>query len=153
MADYMPKAQSVLPFKYDSGWTGIPNAIFEIYSFHPKFTASCLKVYIFLLHRYNISLGYAFPTHDQIADTLGLNRITVVRAIKALKELDLIVVDKSHTCDNDVYYFKSPLTERNAFEQRFPEAIYKRIEHKKTRLKDAQTRHERKVDFKNEIKN
>jgi len=148
MPETISKKHEALPFKYEAGWSGIPNAIFELYSFHPKFTASCLMVYIFLIHRYNASIGYAYPTHDQMADALGLSRLTIIKSIKALKELDLIIVDKISTYDNAVYFFKAPLSERSIFEDRFPEAIDKRLKHEKTRLNDSNTRHERKENFK-----
>nr|WP_232900785.1 helix-turn-helix domain-containing protein [Lysinibacillus fusiformis] len=98
--------QKVLPFKYDAGWTGVPNAIFELYSFHPKFTGATLRVYLYLLHRFNHTEGYAWPTQDQIADALCVSRSTVVTAISTLKELDLILVKRNPTYDNDVYFFK-----------------------------------------------
>lgn len=139
--------QKVLPFKYDAGWTGVPNAIFELYSFHPKFTGATLRVYLYLLHRFNHTEGYAWPTQDQIADALCVSRSTVVTAISTLKELDLILVNRNPTYDNDVYFFKRPITNRTAFDHRFPDALAKRIKHERSRLADIQQRHERKQAF------
>ncbi len=139
--------QKALPFKYDAGWTGVPNTIFETYSFHPKFTGSTMLVYLYLLLRYNHNEGYAWPTHDQIADAICISRTTVGSAIRALKELDLIIVERNPTHGNDVYFFKRPIDDRSTFERKFPEALEKRIKHEQSRLLDIQQRHERKEEF------
>lgn len=139
--------QKALPFKYDAGWTGVPNTIFETYSFHPKFTGSTMLVYLYLLLRHNHNEGYAWPTHDQIADAICISRTTVGSAIRALKELDLIIVERNPTHGNDVYFFKRPIDDRSTFERKFPEALEKRIKHEQSRLLDIQQRHERKEEF------
>ncbi|MGE7748840.1 helix-turn-helix domain-containing protein [Lysinibacillus fusiformis] len=110
------EAQTALPYKYDGGWTGIPNAIFEIYAFHPKYTPACTNVYLFLLHRHNKRYGYAFPTQDQIADALCTSRSTVSTAIGTLKRLGLIDVERHPDHDNVVYFFKRPIDNRQSFE-------------------------------------
>lgn len=139
--------QKALPFRYDAGWTGVPNTIFETYSFHPKFTGSTMLVYLYLLLRHNHTEGYAWPTHDQIADAICISRTTVGSAIRALKELDLIIVERNPTHGNDVYFFKRPIDDRSTFERKFPEALEKRIKHEQSRLLDIQQRHERKEEF------
>lgn len=139
--------QKALPYKYDAGWTGVPNTIFETYSFHPKFTGSTMLVYLYLLLRHNHNEGYAWPTHDQIADAICISRTTVGSAIRALKELDLIIVERNPTHGNDVYFFKRPIDDRSTFERKFPEALEKRIKHEQSRLLDIQQRHERKEEF------
>lgn len=141
------EVQEVLPFKYDAGWTGVPNSIFEIYSFHPKFTGATMLVYLFLLHRHNHKEGYAWPTHDQIADAVCVSRTTVGSSIRALKEFELILVERNPTHGNDVYFFKRPISDRSKFERKFPEALAKRIKHEQSRLLDIQQRHERKEAF------
>lgn len=139
--------QKALPFQYDAGWTGVPNTIFENYSFHPKFTGACLRVYMFLLHRYNQRYGYAYPTQDQIADGICLSRSRVSTTIKVLRELELIDIMRNPDHDNDVYFLKRPIADRATFESRFPEALDKRIKHEETRKKDRQQRHDKKVEF------
>lgn len=140
--------QKALPFKdYDGGWTGVPNAIFELYSFHKKFTGACLRVYLYLLHRHNQKEGYAWPTQDQMADDLCLNRRTVRTAIKSLKELDLIEVVRNPEYSNDVYFLKRPISDRHLFEQKFPEAKERREKHEEARELDKKERYEARAEF------
>lgn len=141
------EAQTALPYKYDAGWTGIPNAIFEIYAFHPKYTPACTNVYLFLLHRHNKRYGYAFPTQDQIADALCMSRSTVSTAIGTLKHLGLIEVERHPDHDNVVYFFKRPIDNRLSFEIRFPDAKTKRLKHEASREQDKQKRHDRQSQF------
>lgn len=136
-----------LPFKYDAGWTAMPNALFEIYTFHPKFTAACTNVYLFLLHRHNVKYGYAFPTQDQIADALCISRSTVNTAIGTLKALELIDVERHPDHDNVVYFLKRPIDNIMTFEMRFPEAKINRLRHEESRERDKQKRHDRQSQF------
>ncbi len=139
--------QKALPYKYDAGWTGIPNAIFELYAFHPKYTATCTSVYLFLLHRHNSKYGYAFPTQDQIADALCLSRSAVNTAISTLKFLVLIDAERNPDHDNVVYFLKRPIDNRLSFEIRFPEAKTRRLKHEASREQDKQKRHKRQTEF------
>lgn len=142
------EVQNALPWpQYNAGWTGVPNTIFENYSFHPKFTGACLRVYMFLLHRYNQRYGYAYPTQDQMADDLCLSRSAVKTAIKSLKELELIETERNPDHSNDVYFLKRPIANRTTFELKFPEAKAKRIRHEESREKDKRERHETKAAF------
>ena len=136
-----------LPFKYDAGWTAVPNAIFEIYPFHPKFTAACTNIYLFLLHRHNAKYGYAFPTQDQIADALCISRSTVNTSIRTLKSLGLIDVERHPDHDNVVYFMKRPIDNILTFELKFPEAKANRLKHEASRESDKQKRHDRQSQF------
>lgn len=145
----LPKesVQKALPFKNKLGFTALPNEIFGIYVSHPKFNGNCVLVYMFLLHRYNESEKYAWPTQDQIADATFISRRSVGSILKTLEELELIRKIYNADYGNHAYVPLKPISTREEFEVKFPAAIEKRVKFEASREEDKAERGKRKADF------
>jgi len=115
------KEKKALPFEVSDGFTAIPSAVFTLYMKHPDFDVYTLTVYTYLLMRHNDKYGFAFPTIDEIAYTLHISDTKVKRAIKTLKKLELIRVDRNDGFLNNVYYFVKPIEDEAQFFVRFKE--------------------------------
>ncbi|MFB5932982.1 helix-turn-helix domain-containing protein [Peribacillus frigoritolerans] len=124
-----------LPFDTKTGFAAMPSAIYTIYTMHPKVQkTSAIAVYGYLIMRYNAEYGYAFPSLTDIAQTLHLSDSTTQRAIKALKELELIKVERNPEFNNNVYYLLKPIESYEEFIAKFPE------------VKEAEEKHVEKWD-------
>lgn len=139
-----------LPFQ--GTWTAAPNDVIRNYWVHPKFSPLCFAIYMHLLDRFNADEGYAYPTQDQIADTLLVSRQIVNARLKELEEIELIKIMKSPYGSNLVYIPLKPLKSIEEIEARFPEVIEYRLKHKERREKDRASRDQRKAEFEAEIK-
>lgn len=147
MTDATKTTNKALPFKNAIGYTAMPNEVLKIFVGHPKFDGKCVLVYLYLLDKYNANFKYAFPTQDQIADETFISRQSVIRALAVLEELNLIQAIYNTDYGNNVYVFKKPITNREEFEQQFPEVVDYRLKFEASRTKDKEKRHERKADY------
>ena len=143
--------QKALPFKNKHGFTGLPNEIFKLYVSHPQWTANCLLVYMYLLHRYNEEWHYAFPSQDTIADNTFIDRRSISGIIKRLEVMELITVMYNGDYGNHVYLLKKPISNRDEFEERFPEARAKREKFESKRTVDREGRQKRRADFREQV--
>lgn len=148
---------NALPFEVTRGFTAVPKAVLYEYFAHPDFKLTTLAVYLLLIDYYNENaggegIGYAFPTHDQIAQKLLLSRRSVRNAIGTLKTLGLINVHRNPIGNNDVYTFNRPIESPTLFDEKFPQAI----EHRKKRLeaiaRESDSRQKRQAEFLAEVK-
>lgn len=115
------KEKKALPFDTSKGFSAVPSVIFTLYTKHPDFDTYTLAVYAYLLSRHNDKYGFAFPAIDEIAYTLHISDTKVKRAIKTLKELCLIRVERNAGFLNNVYYFEKPIENDAEFFARFKE--------------------------------
>lgn len=145
----LPKksVQKALPIKNKLGFTALPNEIFDIYVSHPKFNGNCVLVYTYLLNRYNVDEGYAWPTQDQIADATFISRTSVNTYIKTLETVGLIRTVYNGDYGNNVYIPLKPISSRAEFEQTFPVAVQHREKFEASRHRDMDKRGERQRDF------
>ncbi|NNU88692.1 helix-turn-helix domain-containing protein [Geobacillus sp. MR] len=134
------KEKKALPFDTAKGFSAVPSVIFTLYTKHPDFDAYALMVYAYILRRYNDKYGFAFPTVDEIAYTLHISDTTVKRAIKTLKKLGLIRVERNAGFLNNVYYFEKPVEDEAEFFARFKEVEEAEREHAEKWEKISQRR-------------
>lgn len=86
------------------------------YIHHDLMTADKLFLYTILVDYYNISLGYAFPSHETLAVDCGKTSKTVGRYIKDLQAAGLLLVPSKGK-----YVPLAPL-DRDSFFEAFPSA-------------------------------
>lgn len=115
-------SNSALPFEVNAGFTAIPNVVLTHYSFFPKFNGNVLRVYAYLLKMNNAEYGYAFPTQDKAAQTLGITEKTFSNSVRVLIEARLIRSEKNRPYNNLVYYFEAPIEDEAVFYATFPQA-------------------------------
>ena len=122
-----------LPFEVGRGWTAMPNAAITVYSKHPSYNTTAIVLYNRLLNYYSTNYGYAYPTRARLAIDLGMSVESVKRAIKALKEMELIDVKRNYQFNNNNYYFLQPVETVEELKQKFPQHIAK-IEKKEAEI-------------------
>ena len=74
------------------GYTKVPNALTRWPKIHRSMRYS---VYCLILQRYNADRGYAWPSHEHMAETLDLSQATVKRAVSWLRIEGLVRVNRS----------------------------------------------------------
>ena len=143
--------QKALPFKNKLGFTALPNEMFKLYVSHPQWTANCLLVYMYLLHQYNEEWHYAFPSQDTIADNTFIDRRSLPGIIKRLEAMELITAMYNADYGNKVYLFNKPISNRDEFEERFPDARLRREAFESKRKVDREGRQKRQADFRGQV--
>lgn len=64
-----------------------------------------IAVYKYLLDYHNADKGYAYPSLNQIKESLNISKPTVIRSLNYLEEKELIIRDKGFKGKNTRYYF------------------------------------------------
>lgn len=141
------KVQKALPFKNKLGFTALPNEILKLYVSHPRWSANCLIVYMYLLHQYSEKWRYAYPTHDQIADNTYISRRSIKGIISRLQDMKLIEVLDNKPYDNHIYVPLSPISNRDDFERAFPGAQDNRVDFEKKRAEDKEGREAKRAEI------
>lgn len=116
-----PIEQKAVPFPVKRGWTGVPNAIFKVYSKHPDVNLRAVQVYGYLLMNHNDEFGYAYPSQVKIAIDLGVSRDTIVKAIASLLKVGLIEVEFSSKFNGNQYFFPTICETIEELVAKFPE--------------------------------
>lgn len=122
----MNNDKRALPFDTMMGFTGIPNAVCQIYIKHPKFNPSAERLYRYLLSRHNDDYGYAWPSWTKMVQNTGLSMGTVKTSLDSLEHLGLINrLDHPNesTYDNKIYTFNAPIEDEQEFLRKFGQEI------------------------------
>lgn len=110
------------PFEPTRDFTMVHNAIFTLYTRLPKFKADHALLYTYLMARYNVSYGYAFPTTEDIALAMNCGKNAIKGYKDVLAAYGLVTIRRHPRWNNDVYVLHAPIAEPAAFYARFPEA-------------------------------
>lgn len=115
--------QKALPYDYGSGWVAVQNSALTVYTLHPKFQASTLLVYAYLLKNYNVKKGNSWPSFDAMEIDLNVSRGTIATATQTLAELGMINVFKRGSRGSHAYTFNALIDDEVEFITQFPEAV------------------------------
>jgi hypothetical protein len=135
------------PFEPVRDYVKVHRAIYSLYTQIPGFKSDHALLYVYLMDRYNLDHGYAYPDTWNIALALncGESKVSAIKTV--LIDCGLIETMRHPAHGNDVYFVKAPITEAAEFYARFPEARAAYEERKATFDKRRQSGSERKRAF------
>lgn len=110
-----------LPFEVERGWTGVPNAIFTVYTKHPEINSTALLVYTYLLRLHNDDYGYAYPSQVDMAINFGVKTGAIKDAVARLRNAGLITTKFNIRHSNNNYFFNKPVETVEELLEKFPE--------------------------------
>ncbi|OMD12018.1 helix-turn-helix domain-containing protein [Paenibacillus odorifer] len=110
------------PFEPTRDFTMVHNAIFTLYTRLPNFKANHALLYMYLMARYNVAYGYAYPTTEDIALSMNCGKNVISGYKEVLAAYGLVTIRRHPRWNNDIYVVHAPISEPAAFYARFPEA-------------------------------
>ncbi|MEV2507634.1 helix-turn-helix domain-containing protein [Paenibacillus larvae] len=110
------------PFAPVDNYIEVHRALFTLYTRLPDFKAQHVLMYMYLCDKYNVQNGYAYPTQAQMCEDLGISVNMPGKLAKTLKKYGLIDYKRPALGANYVYYVKAPVTDREEFYRKYPEA-------------------------------